>query len=83
MAAAMGGIATGKQAVALSSGFCGTPLKKIVSPAKSASVSFAVRAAGYDEELVKTAVWFWFLGAGDCVDVVLTMGGFLRAVFEE
>jgi fructose-bisphosphate aldolase class I len=55
MAAAMGGMATGKQAVALSSGFCGTPLKEIVSPAKTASVSFAVRAAGYDEELVKTA----------------------------
>jgi len=55
---AMGVISIGKQAVALSSGICGTPVKQSVVPVatKSGGVSFAVRAAGYDEELVKTAV---------------------------
>jgi fructose-bisphosphate aldolase class I len=59
--AAMGVMSAGKQAVALSSGFCGTPLKKqqnslvAAAPVKSQSVCFAVRASGYDEELVKTA----------------------------
>jgi hypothetical protein len=60
--AAMGVMSAGKQAVALSSGFCGTPLKKqqnslvAAGPVKSQSVCFAARASGYDEELVKTAV---------------------------
>jgi hypothetical protein len=58
--AAMGVMSAGKQAVALSSGFCGTPLKKqqnsLVAAGQSQSVCFAVRASGYDEELVKTAV---------------------------
>lgn len=43
----------------LKSSFCGASLKTSVlgsSKTSSQQVSFAVRAAGYDEELVKTAV---------------------------
>jgi len=60
---AMGVMSIGKQAVALSSGICGTAVKQSVVPVatKSGSVSFAVRAAGYDEELVKTAVCVFVL----------------------
>jgi len=70
---AMGVMSIGKQAVALSSGICGTPVKQSVVPVatKSGSVSFAVRAAGYDEELVKTAVCVFVLllpaSVGACV----------------
>jgi hypothetical protein len=70
---AMGVMSIGKQAVALSSGICGTPVKQSVVPVatKSGSVSFAVRAAGYDEELVKTAVCVFVLllpaSVGPCV----------------
>jgi hypothetical protein len=70
---AMGVMSIGKQAVVLSSGICGTPVKQSVVPVatKSGSVSFAVRAAGYDEELVKTAVCVFVLllpaSVGACV----------------
>ncbi len=66
---AMGVMSIGKQAVALSSGICGTPLKQSVVPVatKSGGVSFAVRAAGYDEELVKTAVCVFVLLLPACV----------------
>lgn len=66
---AMGVMSIGKQAVALSSGICGTPVKQSVVPAatKSGSVSFAVRATGYDEELVKTAVCVFVLLLPACV----------------
>lgn len=37
--------------------FCGTSLeRKAAAASKATNVAFAVRAAGYDEELVKTAV---------------------------
>jgi hypothetical protein len=66
---AMGVMSIGKQAVALSSGICGTPVKQSVVPVatKSGSVSFAVRAAGYDEELVKTAVCVFVLLLPACL----------------
>jgi len=60
--ATMGVMSVGKRDVALSFGFCGTPLKKqqnnliVVGPVKSHNVCFIMKASSYDEELVKTAV---------------------------
>lgn len=72
MAAAVG-MSTG---MALKSSFCGAPLRQGgVVAAKPEAVAFAVRAGGYDEELIKTAVCLlmpfrrsvlmsWFVGLG-------------------
>ncbi|KAG0564775.1 hypothetical protein M758_8G134000 [Ceratodon purpureus] len=53
------GMSTGlalKQSTTLKSGFCGTAVVSHSAPApKATNVAFAVRAGGYDEELVKTA----------------------------
>lgn len=55
------GMSTGmalKQSTSLKSDFCGTAVVNQSASAPKATnyVAFAVRAAGYDDELVKTAV---------------------------
>ena len=46
-----------RAAATLKSDFCGTAVVSQSAPApRATNVAFAVRAAGYDEELVKTAV---------------------------
>lgn len=46
-----------KQSTSLKSDFCGAAVVNQSAPApKAANVAFAVRAGGYDDELVKTAV---------------------------
>ena len=46
-----------KQAVTLKSSFCGASLSPAsASPARAENVAFAIRAGGYTDELIKTAV---------------------------
>lgn len=54
--AAVGMTMSLKSSTALKGDFLGAALKQTVAAPKAANVAFAVRAAGYDEELVKTAV---------------------------
>jgi hypothetical protein len=88
-----------KQAVTLKSSFCGASLSPAsASPARAENVAFAIRAGGYTDELIKTAVsaclvvvvdvglmlWCWGLGSdGDRGNVVVRMQGCLVKVGRE
>ena len=57
-----------KQAVTLKSSFCGASLSPAsASPARAENVAFAIRAGGYTDELIKTAV-------SACLVVVIDVG---------